>query len=267
MLKIAALVLLVANALLLAAQWGVFDRLTVGDAAQSQREPERLARQVRTDAVQILSPLAASAALGASAAQSAAAARSAAAVACLETGPLGPADADAAERSLRDAGLATGSWVVQKTDDRGDFMVYMGRFADRDVLQGKQEQLMRLKVESEDARSTPEWQPGLNLGRFDNKPAADAALAQLVQRGVRTARVITLRPAQAQTVLRLPAADAALRARLVGLRLVGGVASVAFVACSSAAGPAVASVAPAAAPASAPKLASAAASAAQPAWR
>lgn len=71
MLKIAALVLLVANALLLAAQWGVFDRLTDGVTAQSQREPERLARQVRTDAVQILSPQAASAALGAAAASAA----------------------------------------------------------------------------------------------------------------------------------------------------------------------------------------------------
>ena len=80
MLRIAALVLLLANALLLAAQWGVFDRLTGDGGAASQQEPERLARQVRTEAVQILSPPAASAALvaaAASAAQAAASARSA----------------------------------------------------------------------------------------------------------------------------------------------------------------------------------------------
>ena len=227
MLRIAALVLLLANALLLAAQWGVFDRLTGDGGAAPQQEPERLARQVRTDALQILSPSAASAALvaaAASAAQAAASARSALAVACLEAGPLGPADADAAERSLRDAGLAAGSWLVLKTEDRGEFMVYMGRYADRDTLQGKLDQLKRRKVEAEDVRSLPELQPGLNLGRFDNKPAADAALARLLQRGVHTARVITLRPAQTQTVLRLPAADAALRGRLAGLRLAGGLA-------------------------------------------
>ena len=233
MLKIAALVLLLGNALLLAAQWGAFDRLTGGSGPPAQREPERLARQVHTDAVQILSPPAAGAALAAAAAsvaQAAAAARTAAAVACLEAGPLGPADADAAERSLRDAGLAAGSWVLQKAEDRGDFMVYMGRYADRDTLQAKQDQLKRLRVDSEDVRSMPNLQPGLNLGRFDNKPAADAGLARLVQRGVHTARVLILRPAQTQTVLRLPAADAALRARLAGLRLAGGLA---FVACAT----------------------------------
>ena len=179
-------------------------------------------------------------------------------MACLEAGPPGPADADAAERSLRDAGLAAGSWLVQKTEDRGAFMVYMGRYADRDTLQGKLDQLKRRKVEAEDVRSLPELQPGLNLGSFDNKPAADAALARLLQRGVHTARVITLRPAQTQTVLRLPAADAALRARLAGLRLAGGLA---FGACAapvataaSVAGPAavVAGAATAPKPASAP---------------
>ena len=103
-------------------------------------------------------------------------------------------------------------------------MVYMGRYADRDTLQGKLDQLKCRKVEAEDVRSLPEPQPGLNLGSFDNKPAADAALARLLQRGVHTARVITLRPAQTQTVLRLPAADAALRGRLAGLRLAGGLA-------------------------------------------
>lgn len=248
MLRLLALVLLLANALLLAAQGGVFDRLTAGAGAQP-REPDRLARQVRPDALQILSPQAASAALSAaaaSAAQSAMAARSASALACLEAGPLGPADADAAERSLRDAGLAAANWTAQKTEDRGAFMVYMGRYADRDTLQGKQDQLKRLRVESEDVRSLPEWQPGLNLGRFDNKPAADAALARLLQRGVRTARVITLRPAQTLTLLRLPAADAALRARLAGLRLADGLAFVACAAPASAAASASAAAAAAA---------------------
>ena len=172
-------------------------------------------------------------------------------MACLEAGPLGPADADAAERSLRDAHLVAGSWLVQKTEDRGAFMVYMGRYADRDTLQGKLDQLKRRKVEAEDVRSLPELQPGLNLGRFDNKPAADAALARLLQRGVHTARVITLRPAQTQTVLRLPAADAALRGRLAGGLAFGG--------CAGAGAPsAAASATSAASAASAPSAASSA---------
>ena len=240
MLRYLALVLVLANAILLAAQWGLFDSLTGGTSAQAraaqQREPARLQRQIAPDAVQILSPQAASAALGAaaaSAAQSAAAASSAAAARCLEAGPFSGTELAAAERSLRDAGLlagaAAGNWVVHKTDDSGAFMVYMGRYADHDLLQRKQDQLKRMKLDAEELRGVPELQPGLSLGRFDSKPAADAALARMVQRGVRTARTVTLRPTQELIRLRVPVADAATRARLAGLRLPSGPG---FVACA-----------------------------------
>ncbi len=242
MLRVLALALLLANALLLAAQWGWFDALTGGTSAQAraaqQREPERLQRQVAPDAVHILSPQAASAALGAaaaSAAQAAAAASSAAAARCLEAGPFSGTELAVAERSLRDAGLvagaAAGNWVNRKTDDSGAFMVYMGRYLDRDLLQRKHDELKRMKLDAEDLRGMPDLQPGLSLGRFDSKPAADAALARMVLRGVRTARIVTLRPAQELTLLRVPVADAATRARLAGLRLPSGPG---FVACAGA---------------------------------
>ena len=252
MLRLFALVLLLANSLLLAAQWGWFDRLGLGDGrpgGAAQREPERLARQVNPQAVTILSPQAASAALGAAAASAAQTAQAAAAI-CVEAGPFGAAEADTAERTLREAGLAAGSWQALKTEDRGAYLVYMGRYADRDTLQAKHEQLRRMKVEAEDLRNAPELQPGLSLGRFDNKPAADAALAHLVQRGVRTAKVLTLRPAQQLTLLRLPAADAPARARLAGLRLPSGPGFVACVALAEAAASAAATALPASAAAS-----------------
>jgi len=261
MLRTLALALLLANALLLAAQFGVFDRLTGGNPAV-QREPERLQRQVNPEGVRILSPQAASAALSAaaaSAAQAAAAASSALVPACLEAGPFGNGEAEAAERTLRDAGLPAGSWRALRSDDGGAFMVYMGRYADRETLQRKLDEVKRRKVEVEELRNTPELQPGLSLGRFDSKAAADAALARMATRGVRSARVITLRQAQTQTVLRVPAADATLRARLAGLRLPSGPG---FVACAAPAEPAASSpaapAAPAAAPASAPSAVKAA---------
>ena len=240
MLRVLALVLLLANALLLAAQWGGFDALTGGTSAQAraaqQREPERLQRQVAPDAVHILSPQAASAALGAaaaSAAQAAAAASAAAAARCLEAGPFSGTELAVAERSLRDAGLvagtAAGNWAYRKTDDSGVFMVYMGRYLDRDLLQRKHDELKRMKLDAEDLHGLPDLQPGLSLGRFESKPAADAALARMVLRGVRTARIITLRPAQELALLRVPVADAATRARLAGLRLPSGLG---FVACA-----------------------------------
>ncbi len=230
MLRMVALVLLLANALLLAGQWALFDRLGADGGRPGgarQREPERLGRQVDPQAVTILSPQAASAA---DAAASVAKTAQAAAGACLEAGPFSAAEADAAERTLREAGLAEGSWLSIQAEDRGAYLVYIGRFADRDALQAKREQLNRIKVDAEELRSSPNLQPGLSLGRFDDKPAADAALALLQQRGVRTARVVALRPAQGLTVLRLPAADPSVRARLAGLRLPSGPGFVACVA-------------------------------------
>ena len=72
MLRYLVLVLVLANAILLAAQWGLFDSLTGGTSvkarADQQREPGRVQRQIAPDAVQILPPQAANAALGAAAA-------------------------------------------------------------------------------------------------------------------------------------------------------------------------------------------------------
>jgi hypothetical protein len=256
MLRILAIVLLVGNALLLVAQFGLFDRLTGANSGQPpQREPERLLRQVDPQAVRILSPQAASAALAAaaaSAAQSATAASNARAQACLEAGPFNASEAEAAQRSLRDAGLAPGSWQALTSEDNGAFMVYMGRYADRETLQRKLDELKRLKLEAEELRGKPELQPGLNLGRFSQRAEADAALAKMTQHGVRTARVITLRQAQSQTLLRLPAADAATQARLAGLAMPSGPGFAACVDAPAAAAPAAAPSGSAASAAAAP---------------
>ncbi len=264
MLRTLALVLLVANALLLAALSGLFDA-----GVDSEREPERLQRQQQNGLVRILSPQAASAALdaasaaGAASLQAAAAASSALATVCLEAGPFSAADAAVAERSLHDAGLAPGSWQVQRHDDGGAFMIYMGRYADRETLQRKLAELKRLKLDAEDLRTAPALQPGIGLGHFDNFADANAALSQMAQRGLRTARVITLRQAQSQTLLRVAAADASQRARLAGLQLPSGLG---FQPCATAAVPAPASsAAPASAPAAGSGPASAAVLAAVPA--
>jgi hypothetical protein len=249
MLRSLALLLLLANALLLAALAGLFD----GVGGTKEREPERLQRQHQPGLVTILGPQAASAALVAASAQAAAASGADAALACMEAGPFSAADAATAERTLREAGLAAGAWQVQRSDDSGAFMVYMGRYADRETLQRKLAELKRLKLDGEDLRSPPELQPGISLGRFDSQDSANAAMAQMAQRGLRTARVIVLRQAQSRTVLRVPAADALLRARLAGLQLPSGpgflpCAAPAAAPAASAATPAASAAAPAASP-------------------
>jgi len=263
MLRTLSLVLLLANVLLLAALSGVFD--PAGNQL-GEREPERLQRQHRPGLVRVLDPQAASAALAAASTQVAAAsaastqvaaaASSAQALACLEAGPFSPADAAAAERTLREAGLAAGTWQVRRQDGGAAFMIYMGRYADRETLQRKLGELKRLKLEGEDLRDLPALQPGISLGRFDSQDSASAAMAQMAQRGLRTARVITLPQAQSQTMLRLPAADATLRARLAGLQLPNGPG---FLPCAVA--PATAASSPAASTAATSALTVSAASA------
>jgi hypothetical protein len=129
-------------------------------------------------------------------------------------------------------------------------MIYMGRYPDRELLLRKQEQLKRLKLPVDELRDNAALQPGLSLGRFDSKPAADAALARMVQRGLRTA-------------------DATLRARLAGLTMPSGpgfvdcAAEVSAAAASAPALPASAAVqAPSAASATSPASAASTAAAA-----
>jgi hypothetical protein len=60
----------------------------------------------------------------------------------------------------------------------------------------------------------PKLVPGLTLGGFDSKAAADTALATFKQRGVQTARTVQERVEVTGALLKLPAVDEALRARL-----------------------------------------------------
>ena len=55
-------------------------------------------------------------------------------------------------------------------------------------------------------------------GRYDNRIAADQALAEVVQQGVRTAKVMALSQPNVMHSIRVERADASLQNRLAGLR-------------------------------------------------
>ena len=225
-MRLLVVLLLLANALLLALNLGVLDPLlgkTAGD-----HEPERLARQVNPAWLSVLPPAAASAALAAAAsAQAAAQAASAAAadLACVVAGPFAGPDTDLAERQFAGLALPASVGQLERGARGGSYLVYMGRYADEASLQRKLEELKRLRVDAEPIRASTgdspavsqDLLPGLVLGRAETAAAANAALADLHQAGVRTARVLTLRAATPLLVLRLPAADATLRERLRNL--------------------------------------------------
>lgn len=173
----------------------------VGVSASGDREPERLLRQVRPETVRILPP-------------SVVIEPESEALACLEAGPFTDTEVAAAKVAL--AAVPPASWADVKTELPGTWIVYMGRYADRNGLVAKEEELKRRKVAYEEVVDAP-WAPGLSLGRFDARAAADTALAEFARQGVRTAKVVETAAPGSSHRLRVERADTALAARLNAL--------------------------------------------------
>ena len=226
MLRALVLLLVLANAAFYAWTQGWLDD-AVGVRAIGDREPERIARQVHPELIRILPPDAV--ASSASAAQA-----GVGTLACLEAGPFTDAEFAAAEAALQAAApqLASSRWARIETS--GAWIVYMGRYASREALAKKEEELRRRDVPFEELRDTPALEPGLALGRFNQRAQADAALARLVQQDIHTARVTQLAPAASTFMLRVASADTALATRLSALK--SGALGRGFAACAKAAG-------------------------------
>lgn len=207
MLRAIVIALLVANLGFYAWSQGWLDSV-VGARSIGDREPERLARQVHPELVQLLPPD-----------DAASAARPApSALACLEAGPFSDIEVLAAQAAAQ-AGLPGATVADLKTDKPGTWIIYMGRYANREALTKKQEELKRRKLQYDEVRDNPVLTPGLSLGRFDDRTAATAALEQFAQQGIHTARVVELTPASSSHLLRVEAADAALAAQATALKL------------------------------------------------
>ena len=231
MLRSLVVLLVLANLAFFAWTQGWLDEVA-GVRARGDREPERLGRQVQPDVVQILSPQAlsgqgarAAAPTAPASVDSAAAAAPAAPasipvppapLACLEAGPFSSAEAAAAEAVVR-AALPDGSWVSLKAGRPGLWMVYMGKFKEREELLKKQDELRALRVEYDDLRSPPELVPGLSLGRFEERGNAVNALEKFSLRGIRSAKVIEVRTPASTVMLRVDRATPPLAAQATAL--------------------------------------------------
>jgi len=196
MLRALIVALLLANLAFFAWAQGWLDGVA-GLRSIGDREPERLQRQVRPELIRILP----------------ASAAAPAALACFEAGPFSDAELGAAQAAAQ-AQLPAGSWAAVKTEQPGTWIVYMGRYASREALTRKQDELRRRQAAFEEINAPPALAPGLSLGRFEQRAAATAALTQFTQRGIHTARVVELAPASNRHMLRVEKADAALTKQL-----------------------------------------------------
>jgi hypothetical protein len=230
MLKWLVMVLLVANLAFFAWTQGWLDSV-VGARALGDREPGRLAQQIKPESVVVLTPKAVAAATSAAAAASSGATTGFSTVAgstCLETGPFSSPELTAAEAALTGL-LPAGAWSRVAVDVPGIWVVYMGPYRSADMRSKKEAEVRRRGLKFEAFKLPPELSteqrkvlgsqltPGISLGRYASLNAADAALADFAVSGIQSARVVeVLKPYSAQR-LRVNNAEPALAARLTGL--------------------------------------------------
>jgi len=183
--------------------------LPYGFGPTSQREPQRLARQIRPEAITVL--------------PAAEAYRRPAPTppeprVCLQSGLLDQAQVDAVRRIL-ETSWSPEDWQLQEVMRPERWLVYMGKFTNQAELDKKRAELVVIQVSAESLQQAS-LSPGLSLGAYPSLAQANTALQALSRRGVRTARVLQEQADVQGLRLRLPAVTAALQAQLPDIRAV-----------------------------------------------
>lgn len=205
MLRAFVLFLLLLNGVYFA--WGQGWLLAYGWGPTPQHEPHRLTQQIKPEAIELISEQEAS--------QVPTPVQSPNAV-CLQSAVLDEARL-AALRTVLEASWPAQSWVLEEVSLPARWIIYLGKYANAADLAKKRAELASLRLTFEPL-SNPALAPGLSLGAFVSQAQADAALKTLMQRGVRTARVVQEQPIGQGYRLRLPAVDDVLLTQLPPVR-------------------------------------------------
>lgn len=223
MLRLAVLLLLLANCAYFAWSQGLLAALGLAPAVQT--EPQRLGAQIRPEAIRLLSAdearqregnAATAAPVNGNTASAAAPVASAPAAAeCLQAGLFNEQQTATLRASLENT-LPTGSWQLESSVEPARWIVYMGKYSGEDALAKKRAELRQLGVAFR-AVNNEALAPGLALASFASQADAEKELARVATRGVRTARVAQERAEARGQILKLPAADAGLRKQLDSL--------------------------------------------------
>lgn len=213
-LRLALLILLLVNGVLLAANTGVFGPEVSKAWFESEREPDRMRRQIRTEEIRILEPAPAGSAPAASGSQAniEPAALTTAAIAesggsCTELGGLTEAQATRGIDQLKQLAGVQVERITRQEDNR--WWVHMPARDTRDDAERKVAELKRRNVA--DSAIVQEANAFVvSLGLFRDKERAQQRLDELRAKDVRTAVVTQTRRLGSQTSLRVSAtADAA----------------------------------------------------------
>lgn len=203
MLRSFVLVLILANGLYLA--WSQGWLRAQGFAPAQQSEPQRMAQQIRPEAVRLLTPSENQKVLAQVQADLEP-------KHCFTAGPFDATQVGALDRALS-AALPPGGWQFESVTVPEHWIIYMGKFANAEALDKKRGELAVLKLAPQPVHN-PSLEIGLSLGGYDTQVAATTELNKLTQRGVRTARVLQERAAGNATYLKLPAVTDAMKQRL-----------------------------------------------------
>ncbi len=141
---------------------------------------------------------------------------------CLAAGPFGSVEMGIVTSNLQGI-VPRESWRTEDVTLDGLWFVYMGPYPDRELFNRKQAELKALGgITFREVRTPTSLANGFVLGRYEQAQDAQAALNQLKARGVRSARVVIIRPRmQAQNVI-VPQATASVQTSLNGVRLPQG---------------------------------------------
>lgn len=163
----------------------------------SGHEPQRLNQQISPEKIRLVgrNGSAVSAAVPAAAVPTAAApvvvqAAAADVVACIELGDFSEAEANRLQPAFAPL-LPPDRLARRRVADPSSFMVYIPSQGDKESADRKSGELRRLGVTDFYVMQTEgELRNAISLGIFKTRTAADAHLAELVKKGVRSSRII-----------------------------------------------------------------------------
>lgn len=177
---------------------------TMSPYSQTQRDPTRASREVSPQAI-TLSPVIAVASEPGN-------------TICLESGPYQVNEIGLVEVAVSSVALP-GSWTKVSGGRAGQWVIYLGPFADKESLGRKEQEISRANVPFELIAERGAFDLGFLLGRFASAEAANTALEGLSRKApLRNARVVNLTPAQSGFMLRIAAANAVIEKRLRAIK-------------------------------------------------